>query len=81
MKLKSYYKRTPIKYRKIGDSILISSTSLAAIMMTAPIEESKQVWIVFILNIIGVIGKVITNFFTENETIQEDSQPGNDSGS
>lgn len=67
MKLKKYYKETPIRFRKIGDTILIGSTSLAAIMMTAPIKETAKVWVVFILNVLGVVGKIITNFFKENE--------------
>jgi hypothetical protein len=37
---------------------------MSAIMMGAPLPEHVTIWLVFTLNIIGVGGKVITNFFT-----------------
>lgn len=55
---------TPIKWRKIGDSILVGTSGMSAIMMGAPIPEHYTIWIVFSLNVIGVGGKIITNFFT-----------------
>jgi hypothetical protein len=59
-----YAAPTPIKWRKIGDSILIGSSGFSALMMGAPLHDNQIIWIVFILNGIGVCGKVITNFFT-----------------
>jgi len=54
----SYWQPTPKKYRKI-------STSLSAMMMGAPVEEGTRTWVIFGLNVLGVIGKVVTNFFKE----------------
>lgn len=61
----SYWQPTPKKYRKIGDAILLISTSLSAMMMGAPVEEGTRTWVIFGLNVLGVIGKVVTNFFKE----------------
>jgi hypothetical protein len=62
-----YTAPTPVKWRKIGDAILLGSTGLSALMMGAPIPDKVQVWIVFGLNVLGLIGKIITNFFTEED--------------
>jgi hypothetical protein len=65
--LENYKAPTPVKWRKIGDAILLSTTSLSGMIMGLPISEHKQLWAIFILNAIGVGGKVITNFFREDE--------------
>jgi hypothetical protein len=62
-----YTKPTPMKWRKIGDAILLGSASLSAMMMGAPISDHAQTWIIFILNVVGVAGKIITNFAKEDE--------------
>ena len=66
---KSYWASTPVKLRKIGDTLLgvFSITSTAAI-----INDNKQlaVWSL----VIGVLGKILTNFFTEepvNNTVND----------
>ena len=67
---KSYWASTPVKLRKIGDTLLgvFSITSTAAI-----INDNKQlaVWSL----VIGVLGKILTNFFTE-EPIKHDDPAG-----
>ena len=65
--VEKYKSKTPIKWRKIGDALLIGTSGLSAIMMGAPIPDKYTVWVIFTLNVIGVIGKVITSFFTEEE--------------
>lgn len=67
MKLSDYYKPTPALFRKVGDAILVGSTSLAALFMGAPIDEHKKNWIIFGLNVFGVLGKIATNFFKDEE--------------
>ena len=62
----SYLAPTPKKWKKIGDSILIGTSGLSAIMMGAPFSDNIKIWIVFGLNVIGVLGKVASNFFTED---------------
>lgn len=44
---------TPIRWRKIGDSILVGTSGMSAIMMGAPIPEHYTIWIVFGLNVVG----------------------------
>lgn len=67
---KSYWESTPVKLRKIGDALLgiFSITSTAAI-----INDDKQLAIGSL--IIGVVGKILTNFFTE-EPIQQNDTTG-----
>lgn len=69
--MKNYYKPTPKKWRKIGDAILLGTASLSALMMGAPLSESAKTLTIFLLNVIGVVGKVITNFFKEDEPKQD----------
>ena len=61
LRMKSYYKPTPKKWRKIGDALL--GVSLIAI----PAELSGYPWISISVFFIGVIGKFLTNFFSEDE--------------
>jgi hypothetical protein len=62
-----YKQPTPVKWRKIGDAILLGTASLSTIMMGAPISESQKTFAIFLLNVVGVLGKVITNFFKDEE--------------
>lgn len=57
---KSYWAPTPVKLRKIGDALLgiFSLTSTAAM-----VNDDKRLAIASLL--IGVIGKILTNFFTD----------------
>lgn len=65
--LENYKAPTPVKWRKIGDSILLVSTSMSTMVMGLPITEHQQLWLIFSVNAFGVIGKVITNLFKEDE--------------
>ena len=58
--LKSYSKPTPKKWRRLGDGLLVISTSVASYAMA-------QDWpgVEFIVFISGVAGKFLTNFFAE----------------
>lgn len=65
--MKSYWAPTPKKARKIGDALLgvFSVTSMSSMIM-----ENKSLAIASL--IIGVVGKVLSNFFTEEPVyIQE----------
>ena len=59
--VKSYYKPTPRKWRKIGDALL--GVSLIAI----PSELSGYTWLSISIFALGVVGKFLTNFFSEDE--------------
>jgi hypothetical protein len=58
--MSNYYKHTPAKWRKIGDALLAVSTTITGF---AIYEQSK--WVALSALILGVLGKFLTNFFTE----------------
>ncbi len=65
--VKSYWAPTPNKMRKIGDSLLgvFSITSMSSMFL-----DNKTLAIISL--IIGVVGKVLSNFFAEESVyIQE----------
>jgi len=62
--LKKYYEPTPVKFRKIGDIILITCTAIQPLTMTLPLTDAQRVWVNFGIGVAGVIGKIITNFFS-----------------
>lgn len=59
---RNYWKPTPKKWRKIGDSLLaISTIGVPAVLM-------NHQWIGISLFVVGVIGKFLTNLFAENNS-------------
>lgn len=64
--IENYKKPTPVFWRKVGDSILVASASLSTAVMGLPIAEHTKLYIVFALNVIGVIGKILTNLFKKD---------------
>jgi hypothetical protein len=60
--IKQYYAPTPKKWRKIGDALLGISTMITGLSI---VEEYK--WLAIISLTLGVIGKFLTNLFTEDE--------------
>ena len=55
-----YYAPTPAKWRKLGDALLGVSTTITGF---AIYEDVK--WIAITAVIIGVVGKFLSNFFSE----------------
>ncbi len=58
--MKNYYKPTPKKWRKFGDSLLAVSAFVSAYATT----QDEPNFALAALGI-GVIGKFLTNFFTD----------------
>lgn len=58
---KQYDKPTPKKLRRLGDSLLAISTFIASYSLTGGLPE----WVGLTALGIGVIGKFLTNYFTE----------------
>jgi len=56
----NYYENTPKKWRKLGDALLGVSTTITGF---AIYEEAK--WVAIAALLTGVIGKFLTNFFSE----------------
>ena len=75
--LKNYWKPTPKKWRKIGDTILavgtfITAGSLLGYDQMKEIFTPKEVKIIIACSfVLGVVGKFLTNFFKEEETKTE----------
>ena len=61
MKLKGYYASTPVKMRKLGDALLAISTMVT----TYAIADGMEKWVQLSALLAGVIGKFLTNFFSE----------------
>ena len=61
MKLSNYYKPTPKKWRKIGDTLL-------AVSVYAQTQQviSGSTKLMTITAIVGIVGKFLTNFFVED---------------
>jgi len=59
-KLKRYYQPTPVRLRKIGDSILYAGTTMTGY---AIFSESK--WFAIISLVLTVLGKTLTNCYTD----------------
>jgi hypothetical protein len=62
MKLSNYYKKTPEAVKYWGDVMLFAAPLLSGAVMTAPFDETVKLWVVFGLNIVLVIGKILTKF-------------------
>lgn len=64
-----YYAPTPKKWRKIGDACLAVSASLLTFL---PFADGHVLQIgVIIAAMTGIVGKFITNFFTEESVNSE----------
>jgi hypothetical protein len=60
--IKQFYAPTPVKWRKIGDALLGVSTMITGLSIA---EDYK--WVAIVSLALGVIGKFLTNLFTEDE--------------
>lgn len=71
MAFKGYYTPTPMLFRKFGDALLGVS---AFVQTYAIVEEIK--WLAILFLFIGVVGKFLSNFFTELEVSEEIKHEG-----
>jgi len=60
--MKKYFSPTPRKWRIVGDTLMICSVSFSGMVTGLPLSDNTKMWLVFIINAVGVLGKVITNF-------------------
>jgi hypothetical protein len=76
---KNYWSPTPKKWRKIGDALLAASTitSLGGMWQFENLKEVFTLdqirWLIISPMILGVIGKFLTNFFTESRNTDPQS--------
>ena len=62
--INKYWQPTPKKWRKIGDSLL----AISLFATPYPIVTSDKALAIIFLTV-GIIGKFLTNFFTDDEPI------------
>ena len=60
--MNNYYKPTPVKWRKIGDALLAASTTITTFAIYDKVE-----WLAYAALFTGVVGKFLTNLFSEEE--------------
>lgn len=58
---KNYYKPTPVKWRKLGDTLL----AIGLVLTSYSITEDLNKWVQLSSLVFTVLGKFLTNFFTE----------------
>jgi uncharacterized PurR-regulated membrane protein YhhQ (DUF165 family) len=71
--MKNYWAPTPKKWRKIGDAILATGTFVTAGALLE-YDKLKEIFtpkevkaIIAVAFVLGVLGKFITNFFTDKK--------------
>jgi hypothetical protein len=62
---KNYWHPTPKKWRKLGDALL------GVALMGVPADLAGYKWVGITMFIVGIVGKFLTNFFTNNPITEE----------
>ena len=70
----NYYRKTPKIAKLVGDIMLFSAPLLSGVIMAAPFPEPLKAWILFGVNMVLVIGKIITKFIGD-EAITDNPNP------
>lgn len=63
MKPSNYYKPTPKKWRTLGDTLLGVSTTITGYSLYVDLK-----WVAAVALGLGVLGKFLTNFFTDDSS-------------
>jgi hypothetical protein len=58
--MKKYYTPTPQKWRKIGDALLAASATITSFAIYEKVD-----WLAYVALFSGVIGKFLSNLFSE----------------
>ncbi len=58
--VKEYYKPVPVKWRKLGDALLATSSTISGYAIVADMK-----WLALTSLVFGAVGKFLTNFFSE----------------
>lgn len=66
--LSNYHKKTPANIKFWGDVMLFSAPLLSGAIMAAPLSDVIKSWAVFGLNVLLVLGKILTKFAGEEVT-------------
>jgi hypothetical protein len=80
--LNKYYTPTPVKWRKVGDAILLVGTIISTTLLSE-YEKAKELFqvqdlrhLLIVAILLTVLGKVLTNFAFKDEVLvnQEENQ-------
>lgn len=63
----NFNKPTPMRWRNIGDALLVSIPLLDLTISQSPLPESAKIWIKFIGGILLVGGKFLTKLFHDDK--------------
>lgn len=66
---KGYWQPTPLMFRKIGDALL---GIFSIVSVSSVITEHKDLAVASL--IIGILGKILSNFFTDTPVVSEEEQ-------
>lgn len=66
---KNWNKRTPLFWRRIGNTAIYSLPLLTTTIMASPLSIGVRGWLSFVLTIILVGAKAVTKFFVEDENV------------
>jgi hypothetical protein len=72
MKFSNLKKRTPIFWRRLGNTAIYSLPLATTAVMASPLGSDTRQWITFGLTIILVAAKAVSKFFAEpdNQTLK-----------
>lgn len=68
MPTKGYWAVTPKRFRIAGDTILVGCASLSTAVMGMPLSDVQIKWTMFVINLVGVAGKIMTNFAKDEDS-------------
>lgn len=70
----NYYRKTPRNWKQFGDACLLGIPLISGAIMTAPMDETVKLWVIFGCNIALAIAKMVTKFIGD-EPITDNSDP------
>ena len=70
----NYYRKTPRNWKQFGDACLVGIPIISGAIMTAPMDETAKLWVIFGCNIALAIAKMVTKFIGD-EPITDNSDP------
>ena len=72
LRYENYYRRTPRRWKRFGDACLVGIPLISSAIMTAPMDETVKLWVIFACNITLAIAKIITKFIGDEESDHSD---------
>lgn len=67
LSFKNISKPTPRGMKKLGNNILLLTAGLSTLMMGSPFSAETVLWVNWIINAAGILGKFLTSMTTTEE--------------